>query len=160
MNRKLRRFLEKKTPNATSNIPDIKYDVIMTHALEEVVRTILKEIEKNQNESYINQPIHKNDNSIHIRVRIDRDDVIIPEGYKKHAKENNIRLFDFILDRWFKNLKVYDSYFEVEVLFDNVIWDKIIIPYSALVSIKNEASHFALNLEPYFDNDNKEVNNV
>lgn len=160
MNRKIRRFLEKKTPNATSNVPDIKYDVIMSQALEGVVKKILTEIELQQIEENINTPIKKTDNSIHIRVRIDREDVIIPQGYKDYAQKNNIRLFDFILDRWFKNLKVYETYFEVEVLFDNVIWDKIKIPYASMVSIKNEASHFSLNLEPYFQNDEEEKINV
>lgn len=149
MNRKTRRYLQSKTPEATSIIPEMNYASIMSKALEGVVKEILNNVISSQDEEIIKSSVKKNDNALSFRFRIDRSDVVIPKIFREHADKNNIKLFDFILDRWFRNLVIHDDGFEVELLFDNVLWSKLYVPYSALVFVKNDAQKFNLTLFPY-----------
>ena len=135
---------------STSIVPDVDYAVIMSHALEGVVRTILEKVRDAQSEEGSRQKITKSDHALQIRVRIDREDVIIPPFIRDHATKNNIKMFDFILDRWFRHLEVREHDFSVDIMFGDGLWQNVTIPYASIVNIKEEAVGFNLNLEPHF----------
>lgn len=139
-------------------VPNIDYVMAMSKGLEGIVKDILNNI-KNHQEVECNNitPPSSSDNSILITFRIDRDDVVIPEEFKKNAEINSIKLFSFYLDRWFKDLDVNDEYFSVSILFNDV-WKKIVVPYSSLVNIKDDKNKFNLKLEPYQKAEKENIN--
>lgn len=145
-------------PKVTSFIPNIDYGKMMSVGLERIVKDILNQIKKAQDENSDDLNKKTLSNSILFIVRVDRDDIIIPKTLLKYAKEKEIKTFSFVLDKWFKNLIINEDNFSVELLFGDSLWEKLVIPYSSLMTVSDEDNQFELKLNPYTQ-DLKGLNN-
>lgn len=140
----------------TSIVPELPFQKIMADAMTSMVKDILNRINAVQKPGYTPTPeecleIKAKDLPVCIRFRTDREDVKLPLILRKLVNEKKGKLFDIILDCYFKNLVVGETSFSV-CLHITRTWMTLEIPYSALTQISAGPGK-TLNLEPYFPDD-------
>ena len=111
----------------------MRYDVMAQDALRAVVRLALKRVEDSG---------LPGDHHFFIAVSTTHPGVKLSDRLaKKYPEEITI-----VLQHQFWNLKVYNSYFEVELSFDNTP-EKMVIPYTAVKGFFDPSVQFGLQFE-------------
>lgn len=110
------------------------YDGMVHDALLNIVKDTLRHVEKDG---------LPGENHFYITFRTDRSDVTIPPELKEsHPEEITV-----VLQHQFWDLKVFDDYFEVMLSFQDR-YEKVVVPFSALVSFLDPSANFGLQFIP------------
>lgn len=110
----------------------INYIKIFEKNLQNILRDVLKIISKEG---------LKHNHHLYINIDTTNKKVIIPSWLKKkYPKEITI-----IIQYEYKNLKVSDSYFSINLSFDDISCD-LKIPFNSIISFADPSSNFGLQL--------------
>ncbi|WP_157111116.1 SspB family protein [Candidatus Nucleicultrix amoebiphila] len=117
------------------------YDAMVHDALLGIVKSCLRFVEKNG---------LPGNNHFYVTFNTNREDVIIPQ----ELRDSNPEEVTIVLQHQFWDLHVFDDHFEVVLSFQDR-YEKISIPFSALVSFLDPSSNFGLQFIPDLSEEEK-----
>lgn len=110
----------------------MNYLIILQKALRSVVCTVLEEVSR--------EGLHS-DTHFYITFKTDFAGVVLP---KKLQEEYPFKM-TIVLQHEFWNLEVFDSFFKVDLIFDNKV-ETIQVPFNAIYRFEDPSGPFALDL--------------
>ena len=112
----------------------IDYDTLVRISLVGVFKQALSIVEKEGMPS---------EHMMYVSFKTNHKDVILPDYIKKKYPEDMV----ILIENQFWNLKVADSYFKVDLYFDNI--ETILVPFSAVTHFSDPYAKFGIK----FDNE-------
>lgn len=122
----------------------IDYDKIVSSAMRNVVREVLKKVEKEGLQS---------DHHFVVHFSTKNKFVVISQ----HLLEKFPNQMTIIIQHQFRSLKVGEDKFSIVLSFSGSL-EKLVIPYNAITSFSDPSVNFSLNFNYYDDEENLDIN--